>query len=68
MNCPHCNHPESRVGETRAGDEFDRRVRLCRGCGRTFTTLERVAVYAGRALGYRELDSALLTEEVSDAS
>lgn len=52
MNCPHCNHDKSRVSETRAGSEADRRIRQCQGCGRTFQTLERVCVYAGRAAGY----------------
>ncbi len=56
MNCPHCNHDKSRVTETRAGAEADRRIRLCQGCGKTFQTLERVCVYAGRAAGY--IDSA----------
>jgi hypothetical protein len=54
MNCPHCDHPESRVTETRSSPEFDRRIRICRGCGKTFQTLERVAVFAGRAAGYIE--------------
>ena len=52
MNCPHCNHDKSRVTETRARAEADRRIRLCQGCGKTFLTLERVGVYAGRAAGY----------------
>ena len=54
MNCPHCNHDKSRVTETRSAGEADRRIRLCQGCGRTFQTLERVCVYAGRAAGYIE--------------
>jgi hypothetical protein len=55
MKCPHCGHDESRVTETRPGELADRRIRLCRGCGKTFQTLERVAVYAGRSTGYVEL-------------
>ena len=54
MNCPHCNHPESRVTETRSGPDADRRIRICRSCGKTFQTMERVAVFAGRAIGYLE--------------
>lgn len=55
MKCPHCGHEKSRVTETRAGDEADRRIRLCLGCARTFQTLERVCVFAGRAAGYVEV-------------
>jgi hypothetical protein len=54
VNCPHCDHPDSRISETRANPDHDRRIRLCRGCGKTFTTIERVAVYAGRAAGWIE--------------
>jgi hypothetical protein len=54
MNCPHCGHGKSRVTETRAADEADRRIRLCLGCARTFQTLERVCVFAGKAAGYIE--------------
>jgi hypothetical protein len=55
MKCPHCGHDKSRVTETRASAESDRRIRLCQGCGRTFQTLERVCVFAGRAAGYVEV-------------
>ena len=58
MNCPHCAHPESRVTETRSGSDADRRIRLCRSCGKTFQTMERVAVFAGRAIGYIESNPA----------
>jgi hypothetical protein len=51
MRCPHCGHERSRVMETRAGDDADRRIRMCRKCGRHFSTLERVAIYAGRENG-----------------
>lgn len=54
MNCPHCDHPESRVTETRQNTEYDKRIRQCRSCGKTFTTLERVAVFGGRAIGWIE--------------
>jgi hypothetical protein len=55
MKCPHCGHDKSRVTETRAADEADRRIRLCLGCAKTFTTFERVAIYAGRSAGYVEV-------------
>ena len=54
MRCPHCDNPESRVSETRPGDASDRRVRICRKCGKTFQTIERLCVYAGRAAGHIE--------------
>jgi hypothetical protein len=55
MKCPHCGHDHSRVMETRAGEHADRRIRICKGCGSSFYTLERVSVYAGRATGYIEV-------------
>lgn len=54
MKCPHCGHEKSRVTETRSAAEADRRIRLCQNCGKTFQTLERVCVFAGRAVGYIE--------------
>ena len=54
MKCPHCGNEKSRVTETRSSAEADRRIRLCQGCGKTFQTLERVCVFAGRAVGYIE--------------
>lgn len=63
MNCPHCDHPESRVSETRPTPTHDRRIRMCRSCGRSFQTIERVAVHAGRAIGYIEAPIALVAEE-----
>jgi transcriptional repressor NrdR len=44
MICPFCSHPSSRVvdsREVRDGSEIRRR-RECTGCGRRFTTYERV--------------------------
>ena len=44
MRCPYCGHAESRVvdsREVRDGREIRRR-RECAGCGRRFTTYERV--------------------------
>jgi transcriptional regulator NrdR family protein len=32
------------VTETRSTDSYDRRIRLCLGCGKTFQTIERVTV------------------------
>ncbi|HXN32325.1 MAG TPA: transcriptional regulator NrdR [Polyangiaceae bacterium] len=44
MRCPFCSHPESKVIDSRvstAGDVIRRR-RECDGCGRRFTSRERV--------------------------
>lgn len=55
MKCPHCGDQSSRVTETRAHSADGLlRYRLCKGCGRTYTTMERVCVYAGRAAGFLE--------------
>ena len=67
MNCPNCNHPESKVTETRSGPDADRRIRICRSCGKTFQTMERVAVFAGRAIGYIEAAPAIGVEEANAA-
>ena len=53
--------------ETRASDNYDKRVRICRNCAKTFTTIERVAVYAGRAVGYIESGQPLEPEEADVA-
>jgi transcriptional repressor NrdR len=44
MICPFCEHPDHRVVESRVPDTKDaiRRRRECLGCGRRFTTYERV--------------------------
>jgi len=44
MICPFCEHTEHRVVESRVPDSKDaiRRRRECLGCGRRFTTYERV--------------------------
>lgn len=62
MFCPHCGHPESRILEARAKPDHDKRIRMCRNCGKTFNTLERVAVYGGRAIGYLEAGGPVLIE------
>lgn len=43
MKCPYCDHPRSRVVDSRPGRENNhiRRRRHCDGCGRRFTTFER---------------------------
>ncbi len=47
MNCPHCGHWGNRVLETResASENAVRRRHACRGCGKSFTTVQRVEVY-----------------------
>lgn len=43
MRCPFCSAPDSRVMDTRDAEGGIRRRRECVGCGRRFTTYERVA-------------------------
>ncbi len=43
MKCPFCASMDSRVIDTRAAEGGIRRRRECEGCGRRFTTYERVA-------------------------
>lgn len=44
MKCPFCNHPESKVIDSRVSKEMDaiRRRRECLSCGKRFTTAERI--------------------------
>jgi transcriptional repressor NrdR len=42
MNCPHCNHADSKVNDSRDVDDTIRRRRECLDCGFRFTTHERV--------------------------
>ena len=42
MNCPHCNHSESRVLDSREINDGIRRRRECLRCKGRFTTYERV--------------------------
>ena len=42
MQCPFCHHRDSRVLDSRAGENEIRRRRACDGCNRRFTTYERV--------------------------
>jgi transcriptional repressor NrdR len=46
MRCPFCHHPDDKVVDSREGRDGDstRRRRECLGCGRRFTTYERVDV------------------------
>lgn len=44
MKCPYCNAPESKVTDSRSGDDksFIRRRRECLECAKRFTTYERM--------------------------
>lgn len=44
MKCPFCKHDDTPVLDTRISDEGDviRRRRRCEGCGKRFTTYERI--------------------------
>ncbi len=42
MRCPYCGSDQSRVIDTRDAGQGTRRRRECQGCGRRFTTYERV--------------------------
>lgn len=44
MKCPFCSHPENRVIDSRLSKEGEaiRRRRECAGCGKRFTSYERV--------------------------
>ena len=44
MLCPYCGHPEDRVVDSRESQKGHaiRRRRACLGCGRRFTTYERI--------------------------
>lgn len=66
MNCPHCGSPTSRVTETKPCDGYDKRVRICRDCSKVYRTIERVAVYAGRAAGYFEAGGSVMVEADDD--
>ena len=47
MKCPHCGHPCNRVLETRENpsDNTIRRRHACRGCGKSFTTIQRIEAF-----------------------
>jgi transcriptional repressor NrdR len=42
VNCPQCQHEDSKVLETRAAPDSTRRRRQCLACGHRFTTQERI--------------------------
>lgn len=44
MNCPYCNHEETKVNDSRESKDhsFIKRRRECLGCGKRFTTVEKV--------------------------
>lgn len=42
MKCPHCNHDDSKVADSRDVDDTVRRRRQCLACGFRFTTYERI--------------------------
>ena len=46
MRCPYCNHPDSRVTDSRMAENGVRRRRECIRCGLRFTTYERVQTTA----------------------
>ena len=56
MKCPHCGHTQSRVIDTRSAGDGIRRRRLCKQCGKRFTTYEQVstAVHIIKSDGRRE--------------
>jgi transcriptional repressor NrdR len=59
MKCPYCSQPESKVVDSRDSEtgEAIRRRRECLGCGKRFTTYERVEVpplYVVKKDGRRE--------------
>jgi transcriptional repressor NrdR len=54
--CPYCRHPDSRVIDSRAGDDGTaiRRRRACPACGRRFTTQETVILTVAKRSGVTE--------------
>ena len=46
MNCPHCNHDDSKVIDSRDSGDGIRRRRECLECARRYTTYERVQTRA----------------------
>jgi len=54
--CPYCRHSDSRVIDSRTGDDGAsiRRRRSCPACGRRFTTQETVILTVGKRSGVTE--------------
>ena len=52
MRCPSCNSEDTKVIDSRMGDDGDtvRRRRECRDCGHRFTTFERVVLEQPRVV------------------
>jgi transcriptional repressor NrdR len=46
VKCPYCQHPDSKVIDSRDAENAVRRRRQCEGCGRRFTTYERIQLGA----------------------
>ena len=46
MNCPFCGHEDTKVTDSRPDEAGIRRRRECLGCGRRFTTIEKVELGA----------------------
>ena len=46
MNCPFCGHEDTKVTDSRPDEAGIRRRRECLGCGRRFTTVEKVELGA----------------------
>lgn len=42
MRCPYCGHEEARVLDSRESADAIRRRRSCEGCGKRFTTYEKI--------------------------
>jgi|HubBroStandDraft_5_1064220.scaffolds.fasta_scaffold03388_4 transcriptional repressor NrdR len=56
MYCPYCRHSDSRVIDSRTGEDGAaiRRRRSCPACGRRFTTQETVILTVGKRSGVTE--------------
>jgi transcriptional repressor NrdR len=54
--CPYCRHPDSRVIDSRSGEDgvAIRRRRACPACGRRFTTQETVILTVAKRSGVTE--------------
>ncbi len=50
MRCPYCSHNDSKVIDSRESIDGIRRRRECQGCGRRYTTYERVQTRAPRVV------------------
>jgi transcriptional repressor NrdR len=56
MRCPYCRHPDSRVVDSREGEDGQiiRRRRACPECGRRFTTVEEAVLAVVKRSGVTE--------------